>query len=43
MVGLNYDGDARVIIGTGRYILFMNDELSQYRASLQHESGLTLG
>ena len=30
MVGLNYDGNAWVIIGTGRYIVFMNDEFSQY-------------
>ena len=28
MVGLNYD-DAWIIIGTGRYIMFMNDEFSQ--------------
>ena len=31
MVGLNYDDDAWVIIGTGRYIVFMNDEFSQER------------
>ena len=30
MVGLNYDDDAWVIIGTGRYIVFMNDEFSHY-------------
>ena len=29
MVGLNYDGDAWVVIGTGRYVVFINDEFSQ--------------
>ena len=30
MVGLNYDGDAWVIIGTGRYVVFINDHFPHY-------------
>ena len=37
MVGLNYDGGAWVIIGTGRYAVFIhhvNDEFSQDRKKI---------
>ena len=37
MVGLNYDGDAWVLIGTGRYVAFIrhvNDEFSQDRKKI---------